>query len=229
MKTTVMTKRAGEICGYIVVIGEPLVVKSGYCLGQCACGERRDFEYRTIKRAKAASCGCKRDRSTNQIHGLCKSKAYKCWKGMKTRCNNKNGIWWKNYGGRGITYCERWESFECFLEDMGHPPESKKTLDRIDSNANYCKENCRWADYKMQSRNKRTDRLLTVRGETKSLVEWSEISGIDHDCLLKRLNRGWSDEDAVDKPKKILKKRKKKGVIQICRSDLEEVTNDTQA
>jgi hypothetical protein len=215
MKTIAMSNKIGEIFGHIIVLGDPLVPRIGYCLAQCICGEKRDFAYRRIKKLATGSCGCKRKSPANKTHGLCKTNAYKCWKGMKTRCNNKNGAWWKNYGGRGIAYCARWERFELFLEDMGHPPEGKPTLDRIDSNANYCKENCRWADYKTQSRNKRNTRIVIVRGEAKSMSEWSEISGINYDCLQKRLDKGWSGEDAVSKPKRILKRRKKNVLVEV--------------
>jgi hypothetical protein len=88
--------------------------------------------------------------------GLCNSPTYRSWESMKSRCNGtggkKNFAW---YSSRGITYCQRWEYFANFLEDMGLRPEGK-TLDRIDNDKGYCKENCRWATPSQQSRNKRS-------------------------------------------------------------------------
>jgi hypothetical protein len=75
---------------------------------------------------------------------------------MKTRCTNPNRPDWKNYGGRGIAVCDRWaNSFEAFLADMGRKPSCEFTLDRIDNDAGYSPENCRWATWDQQSRNKR--------------------------------------------------------------------------
>jgi hypothetical protein len=83
------------------------------------------------------------------------SPTYNTWRGMKLRCYNKNREDYKHYGGRGIEVCERWRSsFVAFLEDMGPRPPGM-TLDRIDVNKGYCKDNCRWATKAEQERNKR--------------------------------------------------------------------------
>lgn len=81
-------------------------------------------------------------------------KTYAAWTSMRTRCRNPKDARWKYYGGRGITVCERWETYENFLEDMGEAPEGL-TLDRIDNNGNYESDNCRWATRKVQDENKR--------------------------------------------------------------------------
>lgn len=85
---------------------------------------------------------------------LYQGREYHSWNCMKNRCNNSNLKEYKNYGGRGITYDPKWETFEGFYEDMGERPENT-SLDRIDVNGNYCKENCRWATKEEQQRNQR--------------------------------------------------------------------------
>jgi hypothetical protein len=89
-------------------------------------------------------------------HGYHKTRIYSRWEGMIQRCTNPNAKGYSNYGGRGITVCERWRDFRNFLADMGEPPD-KLTLERIDNDGNYCPENCRWDTYKQQHNNKRTN------------------------------------------------------------------------
>lgn len=113
---------------------------------------------------------------------------------MKYRCDNKKD---KDYGGRGITYDPRWEKFENFLQDMGERPEGK-TLDRINVNGNYCKENCRWATMKQQQRNKRCNIIYEFNGNKLTLSEWSEITGIGRTTLDMRIRTyGWPVEKAL--------------------------------
>lgn len=96
-------------------------------------------------------------------HGLTKTPTYKTWCKMKERCNNPNGNRSNSYINKGITYNERWESFELFLEDMGERPENM-SLDRIDNNSNYTKENCRWATKVQQSRNTSRNVFYLING-----------------------------------------------------------------
>jgi collagenase-like PrtC family protease len=123
-----------------------------------------------------------------KTHGMYGTKTYKSWVAMKDRCNNKRPRTRKSYYDKGISYCEKWETFEGFYVDMGNRPK-KTTLDRLDNSKGYCKENCRWATFKQQARN--TTRTTLVKGKT--LSEWSEILGIKRSTLAQRYYvYGWS-------------------------------------
>ena len=124
---------------------------------------------------------------------MVKTGTYVSWYGMKTRCFNKNYKDYKYYGGRGIKVCNSWMKFENFFEDMGERPEGK-TLDRIDNNGNYCKENCYWATRKEQANNRRSNRYLTYKGKTQNVSEWAEELNINKNDISNRLNLGWKIE-----------------------------------
>ncbi len=134
-------------------------------------------------------------------HGGHKNKTpeYGSWCAMKNRCNNKKHPSYKRYGGRGITYDSSWQKFENFFADMGEKPDPKMELERIDNNKNYCKDNCRWATHKEQTRNrggKRATRLYTFNGETLCIADWAKKIGISPQSMQKRLNKGWPLEKA---------------------------------
>jgi hypothetical protein len=157
----------------------------------------------SLRRNTVTSCGCKRTihvrqlNQTKKTHGMGESKVYKVWQAMINRCVNPNSAAYKNYGGRGISVCDDWKVFENFLRDMGEPP-TGLTLDRIDNNQGYCKSNCRWITQKEQTRNMRVNRLITFQGESKTIGEWSEITGINKDTIKSRLDLlGWTVERAL--------------------------------
>lgn len=112
------------------------------------------------------------------FHGQHSSREYQAWADMKTRCLNKNNIRFKDYGGRGIRVCDRWMTFDNFIADMGPRPGKGYSLDRIDTNGNYCPENCRWATWRQQFESRRTTKLSQEKvEEIKRLV----ASGITHE------------------------------------------------
>lgn len=115
---------------------------------------------------------------------------YYSWKGMMARCYHPGNHKYPRYGGRGISVCKRWHNFPCFLEDMGLRP-AGATLDRIDNDANYSPENCRWASSREQNRNRSDNRMIKYDGVTKSLPEWADEYGIKRTTLKMRLDRGW--------------------------------------
>ena len=112
---------------------------------------------------------------------------------MKQRCLNVNSRFYPIYGGRGIEICEKWMTFEGFFEDMGECPPNM-TIDRVDNDSNYCRENCRWATMKQQSNNRSTTILLVIGDCEKSLKEWSEHFCIKYTTAYYRYKQGWTAE-----------------------------------
>lgn len=133
-------------------------------------------------------------------HGMEGTKTYNCWVMMKQRCKNPKCQFYPDYGGRGISYCEEWEKFENFYKDMGDKPKGY-SLDRIDVNGNYYKENCRWATNSQQANNKRTSRKITYGKKTMTISEWASSLKINPQTLRSRFDRGgWSVEEALTIP-----------------------------
>lgn len=132
----------------------------------------------------------------NFKHGLRSTSTYNRWNAMKQRCLNPNNASYHRYGGRGISVCERWLKFENFFQDMGIAPDGMM-IERIDNSKGYSPENCRWATFVDQCRNRRSNRLITAFGKTMMLSEWAEHFRIPMKNLWYRLNSGWDVEDAL--------------------------------
>lgn len=173
----------------------------------CICGKRFIVRLTSVTNNLTRSCGCKRGfhaRESRKISGFVPQRKYAArssWRNMLNRCYNTKFHDYSNYGGRGISVCDRWRhSFSNFLSDMGERPEGC-SLDRIDNNGNYSPENCRWETRKNQNRNKRTNFILTFRGESACFMDWCERLGVHHNTLHNRLKRaGMSVEEAFTKP-----------------------------
>lgn len=119
---------------------------------------------------------------------------------MLDRCLNPKADNYKHYGGRGITVCDRWLEVENFIADMGERPPGF-SLERLDGNKGYSKDNCVWADRKTQARNKRTNVVGTFKGKTATLIEHCEDAGLTYATVYNRLhNLGWSLEKALTTP-----------------------------
>lgn len=123
-----------------------------------------------------------------EYHGMTGARVYHIWRQMRYRCTNSNAQEYKNYGGRGITFCKRWDSFEAFLEDMGEP-EGNLTLERIDNSKGYEPGNCKWATYKEQLNNRRGNNRITAFGKTQTLTQWAEEYKLPVTTLKNRLFR----------------------------------------
>ena len=139
---------------------------------ECDCGNHTTVDGVNLRSGKTKSCGClvaEKVKERNTKHGLSKNPAYSVWKEIRKRTNNPNHKNYSLYGGRGITIDKRWNNFASFLQDMGERPSAKHSIDRVDSDGNYTKENCRWATQSVQVRNRRARASSNtgVQGVTK--------------------------------------------------------------
>ncbi len=198
----------------ITIVGEKFNVKNGYnncsrshVVVKCNECESENFIIRYSDKHLIQSCGCAYKTRT---HNLSSSSTYRIWRGMRSRCTNNKCKEYNRYGGRGITICERWNKFEMFLEDMGIRPEGL-SLDRIDNNKGYCKENCRWATREEQNRNKRSNTFLTINNRTMTIAEWTQQEGsVSFGTIWARIQYGFTDHQEIVFSKPHSKKMKKK-------------------
>ena len=199
---------AGTRFGRLTVLGEtrePGRRKGVWCIVVCDCGTQKVVYANAMRRGSVRSCGClQRELSSARAttHGQTKghrpSTEHRIWSGAKNRCTNPNSRSWPDYGGRGITMCDRWrDSFEAFLADMGKRPSPEHSIDRIDNDGPYSPENCRWATRREQGANKRNSRIITHDGITRSINGWAHELGVGATTLLYRANAGWSDSEIL--------------------------------
>ena len=142
---------------------------------QCDCGQATTVVAHHLISGNTTSCGCHGRNGLHRTHGLSKTAPeYLTWGRMIQRCTNQRHPKYPRYGGRGITVCERWRSFENFYADMGARPSPLHSIDRIDNDGNYEPGNCRWATPKQQVRNRSNTRMLTIDGVTLPQAEWSD-------------------------------------------------------
>lgn len=195
----------GNRYGHLTVIKENgRIGKNILWLCRCDCGNEINVIPYNLKNGHTQSCGC--IRGSNRItHHKSKSRLYRIWRhiNIKSRCLNENVPHYKYYGGRGISLCEEWtNSFEKFCEwANANGYQDNLSIDRIDVNGNYEPSNCRWTNAKNQANNKTNNRLIEYNGEPHTLSEWSDILGINHLTISKRIDDyGWSIKRAFETP-----------------------------
>lgn len=143
----------------------------------CDCGNQVVVAGNHLQKANGtASCGCERATHGHARHGALHP-LYRVWLSMRERCNNPRNKRYAAYGARGITVCAEWDDFEQFLRDMGDRPPGR-SLDRIDNNGPYCKDNCRWATFTEQQWNTSKARWIEFNGQRKVLSEWARYFGV---------------------------------------------------
>ena len=207
----------GDVFGRLTVIKQVPYEGSSYkprktWLCSCTCGNQCKVLDQNIRSMKTTSCGCVlREVSSLRLPGRKignkQTKAYMAWRDMIQRTTNVRSPYYSNYGGRGITVCAEWKSFDEFISDMGEPADGE-SLERVDNNKGYSKENCKWATMKEQQRNKRTAKLVEIDGIVKCAAQWIEDYGIPESCFRARLRKGVTGAALLSKPRSKNAKRK---------------------
>lgn len=175
-------------------------------LCRCDCGYKTVVTTGHLRSGHTKSCGCaaiETARKNHTTHGMGKTRLYRIWSNIKSRCENPGSSVYERYGGRGITVCDEWrdsfQSFKDWAEENGY--KDNLTIDRIDNNGEYSPENCRWATPKEQGNNKRNNHLIEINGETKTLSQWCDLYGLSSDLVKQRINKlGWSPLMAFTTP-----------------------------
>lgn len=195
--------------GYLTVLSRAQNSPTGEAMWNCKCdcGSIVTVGGYSLRNGNTKSCGCLQKEiivSRNKTHGKSNSRLYRTYMHMKERCFSKSDKRYKEYGGRGITICDEWSGksgFENFYKwSMENGYADNLTIDRIDVNGNYEPSNCRWTNMRVQQNNRRNNHTLEYNGETKTLSQWSEITGIKSITILNRLRLGWSVEKALSEP-----------------------------
>jgi hypothetical protein len=155
----------------------------------------------SLRQGLTGSCGCLhsdelRERVTT--HGMSHARIMGSYKNMKCRCLNPKTPYYKYYGGRGISVCPKWMTFAGFYDDMGASYIDGYTIERVDVNGNYCKENCAWVKEYLQHRNTRLTVRVPLNGQMVSLVEYCEKEGLRYSAVQSRMKRGVPFEKAIN-------------------------------
>lgn len=166
--------------GYLTVVAEIDIRSAGAVMWECSCkcGKTTIVRSYSLTSGATKSCGCLHIEKITK-HGLRYTREYKTLVAMKSRCNSETCPEYKDYGGRGIKICDRWldkeKGIENFIEDLGYKPTDNHTIERIDVNGNYEKDNCCWIEQEYQLRNQRKRKVNTsgVTGVSLSKGKWS--------------------------------------------------------
>lgn len=191
----------------VVSIDEKATSRHYKWICKCECGNTVSVFGTNLNQGISQSCGCNSSRTRayklkdiNTKHGMSRTRIYHIYHGILIRCTKPNSQNYKHYGGRGITMCDEWansfESFVSWANSNGYNEEL--TLERIDNNKGYSPDNCKWIPQSEQPLNRRNNIYATINGETKTVKEWAEISGINYNTLRSRLQDfHWAEADLL--------------------------------
>lgn len=170
---------------------------------RCECGNEKDIQLAVLMNGHSTSCGCEQKRkasSSNLKHGLTNHPLYNVWKNIKKRCNYPNASEYQNYGGRGISICEEWSNnFDNFYKwSISNGWSIGLSIDRIDTNGNYCPENCRWSTIKVQMNNMTKNFYIEYKGKTYTLTTLAEYLNIPYNIVRYRISKcKWEVEQLI--------------------------------
>ncbi len=187
----------GEKFGRLTILSEAKKRSSHRLVNVvCDCGATKVVQLGNLRSGHTKSCGCLNSEVAAKrklTHAQSKIPEYYVWNTMRSRCNNINNASFKDYGGRGIGVCDRWNKFENFIQDMGFRPSPKHEIDRHPNNdGNYEPSNCRWVTRAGNAQNKRNSVKVIYGGRAIGLREASNLSGIKYGTLSSRMARGIS-------------------------------------
>lgn len=201
----------GQRFGRLVALYDTGERKSGHVVWHCKCdcGNEVDVIGRNLTSGYTTSCGCyKRERvaEVHTVHGMAQHRerhpVYWTWQAMLQRCKNPSHKYYKDYGGRGIKVCDEWHDPVVFINwALANGWQRGLSIDRIDNSGNYEPSNCHWVTQKEQTRNRRSNHLITFDGKTQTVVQWAEEVNISPRTLYSRINQShWPIERALTEP-----------------------------
>lgn len=175
-------------------------------LCRCDCGAETKVTKSNLSCGRQVSCGCKRREQAgvmNKTHGKSGTRLYRIFTNMVSRTENENVPCFSVYGGRGVSICKEWrEDFSAFANwAVQNGYSDNLTLDRIDNDKGYCPDNCRWVPWLKQFENRRTTAYIEHNGKRKTIKEWAQVYQLDSKLLRRRLQDGWSFQDALETPR----------------------------
>lgn len=165
-------------------------LSGSHWLCRCDCGTACVVSGKNLRKGQH-SCGCVS--LGRRAHGQTLTATYRCWVEMRRRCANPDRVAFKNYGGRGISVCDHWQVFENFVSDMGEVP-AGHTIERTDNDKGYSPANCVWLPKELQSRNRRSARKVTFRGEQMCMSEAARKAGLNVTTVHYRIKAGWPSD-----------------------------------
>lgn len=200
---------SGEKYGRLLVIerhGSNKHQKANW-LCECDCGNQKIVNTGALHSGQTRSCGCLHKEELGDLrrtHGMSNSRLYKIWAGIKKRCYCSKSHNYQWYGGKGIGVCDDWrENFAVFRDwAICNGYNDKLTIERNNLEGDYCPNNCRWITMFEQHSNTSYNLYLTIKGETKTLSQWSRYSGVHIETIRSRRKRGVPNDNLLDPPLK---------------------------